>query len=85
MVGLALVSAIAVFGASLSRSATSSVDNAISADLIVTRAQNAQGGFSNRGGPDRGIRPRRHGILDRLPGPVRTEGVAGEPHGCLDA
>ena len=36
MVGLALVSAIAVFGASLSKSATSSVDQAISADLIVT-------------------------------------------------
>ena len=36
MIGLALVSAIAVFGASLSRSATSSVDQAISADLIVT-------------------------------------------------
>ena len=38
MVGLALVSAIAVFGASLSRSATSSVDNAINADLIVTNS-----------------------------------------------
>ena len=36
MVGLALVAAMAVFGASLSRSATSSVDQAISADLIVT-------------------------------------------------
>jgi putative ABC transport system permease protein len=36
MVGLALVSAIAVFGASLSRSATSSVDQAVSADLILT-------------------------------------------------
>jgi putative ABC transport system permease protein len=36
MVGLALVSAMAVFGASLSKSATSSVDNAVSADLIVT-------------------------------------------------
>ena len=36
MVGLALVSAMAVFGASLSRSATSSVDQAISADLIVS-------------------------------------------------
>ena len=36
MVGLALVSAMAVFGASLSRSATSSADQAISADLIVT-------------------------------------------------
>jgi putative ABC transport system permease protein len=47
MVGLALVSTIAVFGASLSRSATSSVDNAISADYIVTTSNNAQGGFSN--------------------------------------
>jgi putative ABC transport system permease protein len=46
MVGLALVSAIAVFGASLSRSATSSVDNAISADLIVTTSSNSQSGFS---------------------------------------
>jgi putative ABC transport system permease protein len=36
MVGLALVSAMAVFGASLSESATSSVDQAISADLMVT-------------------------------------------------
>ena len=51
MVGLALVSAIAVFGASLSRSATSSVDNAISADLIVTTPNNVQGGFSNSVAP----------------------------------
>ena len=36
MVGLALVSAMSVFGASLSKSTTSSIDNAISADLIVT-------------------------------------------------
>jgi putative ABC transport system permease protein len=36
MVGLALVSAMAVFGASLSESATSSVDQAISADLLIT-------------------------------------------------
>jgi len=36
MVGLALVSAMAVFGASLSKSATSSANQAISADLIVT-------------------------------------------------
>jgi putative ABC transport system permease protein len=36
MVGLALVAAISVFGASLSRSATSSVDQAVRADLIVT-------------------------------------------------
>jgi len=36
MVGLALVSAMAVFGASLSQSATSSVDQAISADLLIS-------------------------------------------------
>jgi putative ABC transport system permease protein len=47
MVGLALVSAIAVFGASASRSATSSVDNAIRADLIVsTNSSNGSGSFS---------------------------------------
>jgi putative ABC transport system permease protein len=48
MVGLALVSTIAVFGASLSKSATSSVDNAISADYIITNSGNGgAGGFSN--------------------------------------
>ena len=47
MVGLALVSAIAVFGASASRSATSSVDNAVSADLIVTTNSSGSGSFSN--------------------------------------
>jgi putative ABC transport system permease protein len=36
MVGLALVAAMSVFGASLSRSATSSANEAISADLMVT-------------------------------------------------
>ena len=36
MIGLALVSAMAVFGASLSESATSSVDQAISADLLIS-------------------------------------------------
>jgi len=46
MVGLALVSAIAVFGASLSRSATSSVDQAIKSDLILTPTGNGQSGFS---------------------------------------
>ena len=48
MVGLALVATIAVFGASLSKSATSSVDNAISANYIITSsAQGGAGGFSN--------------------------------------
>ena len=42
MVGLALVSAMAVFGASLSKSATSSADQAISADLIVTATGSGQ-------------------------------------------
>ncbi len=47
MVGLALVSAIAVFGASASKSATSAVDNAISADLIITNTNNSgPGNFS---------------------------------------
>ncbi len=47
MVGLALVSTIAVFGASLSKSVTSSVDNAISASYIVTSSsQGGAGGFS---------------------------------------
>jgi putative ABC transport system permease protein len=36
MVGLALVSAMSVFGASLSKSTTNSIDNAVNADLIVT-------------------------------------------------
>ena len=44
MVGLALVSAIAVFGASASKSATASVDQAISADILVTASS---GGLSN--------------------------------------
>jgi putative ABC transport system permease protein len=51
MVGLALVSTIAVFGASLSRSATSSVDEAISADYIITSSSAGSGGFSNSVAP----------------------------------
>jgi putative ABC transport system permease protein len=47
MVGLALVSTIAVFGASLSKSATSSVDEAVSADYIITSSGNGSGSFSN--------------------------------------
>ena len=46
MVGLALVSTIAVFGASLSKSATSSVVNAVSADYIITSSNTGAGGFS---------------------------------------
>ena len=40
MVGLALVSTIAVFGASLSQSATGSIDQALRADYIVTGGGN---------------------------------------------
>ncbi|HVU61200.1 MAG TPA: ABC transporter permease [Mycobacteriales bacterium] len=47
MIGLALVSAITVFGASLSKSATSAVDQAISADLIITNSSQSQPGISN--------------------------------------
>jgi putative ABC transport system permease protein len=42
MVGLALVAAMSVFGASVSRSATSSADQAINADLIVTATGSSQ-------------------------------------------
>ena len=86
MVGLALVSAIAVFGASLSRSATSSVDNAISADLIVTTREQRPGtGTFGNTVPDRGgRRPRRHRHLDRLQRPVRVPAVAREPPGRRD-
>jgi putative ABC transport system permease protein len=44
MVGLALVSAIAVFGASAKKSATSSVDNTVRADLIVSNASSSESG-----------------------------------------
>src|SRR6202043_2799091 len=46
MVGLALVSAIAVFGASLSDSVTSSVDHATNANLILT-STGRQSGLSS--------------------------------------
>ena len=46
LVGLALVSTIAVFGASVSRSATSSVDQAVSADYIITSSSGGKGEFS---------------------------------------
>jgi putative ABC transport system permease protein len=44
MVGMALVVAMAIFGASASRSATSSFDNAVRADLIVSTAANDEAG-----------------------------------------
>ena len=76
MVGLALVSAIAVFGASLSRSATASVDNAISADLIVSTTSNRRDGLlQHHGAEGGGQRPRRHRHEHRLRRPVRGPGL----------
>jgi putative ABC transport system permease protein len=47
MVGIALVSAISVFGASAKTSVTSSVDDAVAADLIITSTTNSgSGSFS---------------------------------------
>ena len=47
MVGLALVSVIAVFGASVSQSATASIDQAIAANIIVSNSNNnGPGAFS---------------------------------------
>jgi putative ABC transport system permease protein len=47
MVGLALVSAMSVFGASLTKTTTSSVDDAVRADLLVTNSSGSgSGNFS---------------------------------------
>ena len=53
MVGLALVSTIAVFGASLSRSVTASVDQAVSANYIITNSSAGAGEFDARRRPPR--------------------------------
>jgi len=47
IVGLALVATMAVFGASLSRSVTGAVDQAVSADYIVAPSSNGPSGFSS--------------------------------------
>ena len=46
MIGLALVSAITVFGSSLSKSVTSAVDKAVSADLIISNPSDSAPGVS---------------------------------------
>jgi putative ABC transport system permease protein len=69
MVGLALVSVIAVFGASLSRSATSSVDNAISADLIVSTPNNSGNGNFSTAVPT---------VASSVPGVTATSVVYGD-------
>ena len=56
IIGIALVSTIAVFGASVSKWAAATVDNAISADLLVT----ASSGKPRRLGPE--VSGRRPGV-----------------------
>ncbi len=58
MVGVALVSAISVLGASLSKSATASVDNAVTAEYVITA-------------PSSGFSTSVAGAVSRIPG-VRT-------------
>ena len=82
MVGLALVAAMSVFGASLSRSATSSVDQAISADLIVTASGT---GTTQPVGAGHGIgRAGRHRDDHRLPVTIRGAEFAGHAHRGVD-
>jgi putative ABC transport system permease protein len=66
MVGLALVSTMAVFGASLSKSATSSVDEAVNADYIITTSGAA--GFSTSVAP----------TVARVPGVTAVSSVYGD-------
>jgi len=80
MVGLALVSTIAVFGASLSKSATSSVDEAISADYIITASASGTGGFSQSVARRRRSRGGRG--LDRLRGEFEFDDVVSNLTRC---
>ncbi len=77
MIGLALVSTIAVLGASLSTSAKNSVDSAVSADYIIT----GSGGFSKSVAPSRRAPPRGHDDDDDLSGSVRVQGLALDARG----
>ncbi|HVV75351.1 MAG TPA: FtsX-like permease family protein [Mycobacteriales bacterium] len=67
MIGLALVSAITVFGASLTKSVTSAVDQAVSADLIISDPSGNSPGISNA------IEP----VIRRVPGVTNTNVVYG--------
>ena len=79
MVGLALVSTITVFGASLSKSATSSVDNAVSADYIMTSTGNGARRVQQLGGHRRRPGARGGDGLDRLQRGVRVPGIGVGP------
>ena len=76
MVGMALVSAIAVFGASLSESAKSSLDSAINADYIITGPSS---GFSTSVAPRVARIPGVGDGHERLQRPVRAPRLAVEP------
>ena len=67
MVGMALVSTIAVFGASLSKSATGTVSDAVSADYIITAAA--------AGGPDTGLSRGATSAVATVPGVTRVTNV----------
>jgi putative ABC transport system permease protein len=67
MVGMALVSTIAVFGASLSKSATGTVSDAVSADYIISGAAS--------GGPDTGLSLGATEAVAAVPGVSRVTNV----------
>ena len=67
MVGLALVSTIAVFGASLSKSATGTVSDAVSADYIITAPAT--------GGSDTGLSLGATEAVAAVPGVTRVTNV----------
>jgi putative ABC transport system permease protein len=69
MVGLALVSTIAVFGASVSKSTTSSINDALSADYIVMGA--------TAGGPQLGFSAAATTAAARVPGVITVTAVSG--------
>jgi putative ABC transport system permease protein len=75
MVGLALVSTIAVFGASVSKSATSSVDNAINADYIITPSSAGAEGFSNAVAPAAAAVPGVTAVSSVYTGQFETRGT----------
>ena len=83
MVGLALVSAMSVFGASLSRSATSSVDHAISANLIVY-GQRVGTNSATRCRPAASAVPGVTATTTVYGGAVRVPELARHPHRGLD-
>ncbi len=77
MIGMALVSTIAVLGASLSTSAAHEVDSAVNADYLVT----GSGAVQPIGHPRRGAAARGDDGNHRLPGAVRVPRRARQPGG----